>query len=263
MTSNNLHIISVSNHCMVIAKQLKMDDSEVVAALQHLTENNMLLYFQDVMKDIVFAGVHVFFKIFAELYKTPQSACKQSLLFSGTHLETATKHYTNAFFPTSDFIKLFNKLLIVAPYNHDFLIPTWLQLLSSTELYDVCSSASAPNIAVAYIKCPSKGYEYICMLIVFLVTLSSPKWMLLEDKYSGHPVCLYKNCAKYSVEDKYEVTISLVAGVLHVYVNPNKLPLKSDLRIVSSSILQGLEKIKLILNLQQQQSFDFVIFISL
>ena len=101
MISKNLNIISVSKDCMIIAEQLKMDKSATIAALQHLTENNMLLYFRDVMNDVVFASVHIFSKIFSKLYLSSNSA-----IVSKELIDQATKLFAvENFFDKKDFIK--------------------------------------------------------------------------------------------------------------------------------------------------------------
>lgn len=260
MVSRNLNVISVREDCMVIARQLNMNKVTVIAALQHLTDNNILLYFRDVMEDTVFSGLHIFSTIFTKIYKVPPTEDNMhSAIVTETLLNEATSYFVNESFSSRSFIIMFIKLLIMAPYNLNYLIPAKLPLLTSTELHNICSSASDLDTAVACIKCPSKGYEYICMLMVFLLEVPSPKWRILQDKSSGLPVCLYKNCAKYLVGDNYEVTLSFADGVLHVHIKEYKLSLKPDYSAVSLSILQGLEKIKLILNVHQQQSFDFFI----
>ena len=134
--------------------------------------------------------------------------------------------------------------MIIAPYNGKYLIPSRLKLLTKKDLENMSSTATDHNQVVACIKCPSKGYEYNCMLTVFLLTVPAPKWTVLQNKSPGSAVCLNKNCTRFLVEANYEVTISFISGLFKVY-----LPSKQDIfNKVPSSILQGLEKIKLILN---------------
>ena len=251
MTSNNLSVVSVSD-CMGIAKELSMDRPTAIAALEHLTENSMLLYFRDALEDTVFAGMHIFSSIFSELFKTLHSKeNKYSGLVSKADMDKATKYYTSKIISTEDFVTLFSNLMILAPYNNDYILPSQLQLLNERELM----SAVHSSLEAIYIKCPSSGYEYICMLTVFLLTVPSPKWGISKIISSNVPLCLYKNCVKFVIDaGRCAVTITFREGFLEVYV---ELGSESEYSTLFNVILQGLEKIKLSLNRFQHQHFDY------
>ena len=74
ITSTNLRVVSVSEHCMKIGKELNMDRPTVEAALEHLTEHNMILYFKDILPNIAFSGASIFSKILSSLYKQMDSS---------------------------------------------------------------------------------------------------------------------------------------------------------------------------------------------
>lgn len=247
MASRNLKLINVSTDCMAISEQLNMDSSATIAALQHLAENNMLLYFRDIMKDTVFSGVNVFSEIFSVIYQSTDSA-----IISEVILDRATQSFTTERFTKEDFIVMFEKLMIVAPYHADYLIPSRLHFLGKLELKKAFQTS---NKVISCIKCPSKGYEYICMLTVFLLTVPVIKWTVLDDKSSGQHVCLHKNCIKFLVSE-HEVTIAFSDSTFLIDVDES-LPSEDEFSILPT-ILEGLEKVKLILNVPQQQSFEFV-----
>ena len=258
MASNNLDTLSVSKQCMLIAKQLKMDQPTIIAALENLCDNNMLLYFPDILNDEVFSGVHMFSRIFSELFKSFSSEGRQRGIVNQSQLMKAIKGFTSDHLSSQDFIKLFTELMILAPcdeHGEEYIIPCQLQLLTESERKNICSTAVSSNTEVLFFKCPSYGYEYVCMLIVFVLTLpSSKKWEILRSESSGPPVCLYKNSTKLTLKGKYIMTVSFIKGYIEIYVQSLD-ELHQEFSVICETILRGLEKIKL--TLHQHETFEF------
>ena len=255
MAFRNLETLSVSKECMNIAEQLKMDQPTVIAALENLCDNNMLLYFPDALEDTVFSGVHVFSQIFSKLISSKDK--KIVGIVNQFQLMKATEHLSSEFLLSQNLITMFIKLMILAPcdeHGDKYIIPSQLQLLTESERKIICSSAIGPNTEVVIFKCPSYGYEYICMLIVFILTVSSQKWEIFKDNSSGLPVCLYKNTTKLMLKGKCIITVSFISGYIEVYVESLD-KLNQDFSVICETILQGLEKIKHTLN--SHKAFEF------
>ena len=105
--------------------------------------------------------------------------------------------------------------MILAPcdeHGKEYIIPCQFQLLTESERKSICSTAISPNTEVMLFKCPSSGYEYICMLIVYILTVPSQKWEIQD------PVCLYKNSTKLVLKGKYVMTVSFIKGCIEIYV---------------------------------------------
>ena len=117
MTSHNKSAISVSKHTMVIAEKLSIKKPSVEAALEHLTENHIVLYFGDILPDTVFVSVEPFAMIFSELFHKYYSDTHRQPPVAIGHLELTETIKRNAEdnVPVSDFILLFTKLMILAP----------------------------------------------------------------------------------------------------------------------------------------------------
>ena len=237
MVSQNRSTASVSKECMVIARELKMDRSTVEAALDHLMDKNIVLYFKDIMNDVVFLGVHIFSDIFSALNNSQKLA-----IINETDLINATTRYCNNDLSGSDFITLFTKLLIIAPYDSvgNYLIPCLLAPLDESKRMEFFSDS---DLQPAYFKCPSSGNEFMSMLTVFLLTRPKQPWKILLNDLQK-PKCLQNNCVQFSLRQTgYIVTIKFFNGHIEVYVKPHK-----SLNQISTVIFQGLELIKIILN---------------
>lgn len=243
---NRKHTASVLQDCMKIASELNMNRPTVEAALEHLMERNIILYFRDILKDTVFLGVRIFSCIFSAIIEK----CNRHM---GTISQSDFDYATNGIskhVSSSDFFTLFMKLMVIAPYNSSadrkYLMPSLLALLNETTVNEICCDC---DLNPVYFKCPSPGYEFITMLIAFLLNLPSGNWQIREDN-TGYPMCLHKNCVQFIYDGNIVITISFVMGQIEVYAKSQK-----SVSDVSAIILQGFEKIKLTLN--SYNSFTF------
>ncbi len=248
MISHNINAISVSKDAMVIAEKLNMERPTVEAALEHLTENDVVLYFRDILPDTVFVSVNPFSMIFLELLR--ETGGQSRVVLSQSEFTAVVERYTDNYLSVSDFILLFMKLMILAPYKGSYVIPCFLPLLNEMERKEACVTKIEPLL----IKCPSSGYEFIAMLTVYLLTLPNSQWEILDDEFDK-PVFLYKNCIKFlQKEMNCFVTVSFTAEYLEICYH-NSQQDSQNLNQVFIIILHGLEKIKL--RLSSHQHFNF------
>ena len=254
MISNHRSSISVSKEAMVIAEKLELDRPTVEAALEHLTENNIILYFKN---DTVFLSVLMFSRIMSELHELHKSA-----IVNTSDLHIATAMYVNDDLAVDDFISLFIKLMILTPCdkvddvddNVQYLVPSLLTPLGKDQLKEICLDSYVPDLQPVYFKCPSIGNEFITMLTVYLLTHSKRKWKLYLDQYQK-PKCLHKNCVQFILEESScIVTLGFVDGCIKVCAKSYE-ELIPNLDYIPTMIIQGLEKIKVILN--SHQTFNF------
>ena len=248
ITSSNLVILSVEGHCMKIGKLLNMDRPTVEVALQYLSEHNMLLYFKDALPDIVFSGITIFSKIFSSLYDNNKHLDGwQSSVVTRVDLLNEIGVYTNElkYISDKDFIVLFTKLMIMAPFDGDarYIMPSLLQPLNKMDRKTFCENSIDLNLIPMIIKCPSTGNEFISMLISCLLNRS---WIIPRDQ-SGNPMCLYKNCAMLRAEEfQCLVTVAFESPHVEVYVKSDDQKKPTNYHQIASVILQCLEKINII-----------------
>ena len=251
ITSTNLRVVSVSEHCMKIGKELNMSRPAVEAALEHLTEHNMILYFKDILPNIAFSGASIFSKILSSLHKQMDSSKSsigwQSSIITKNDFQHLLGFYTNGseFVSENDFLLLFKDLMILAPFGSDskYIIPFLLQPLNEAEREKICGKAIDLKLVPAIIKCPTAGNQFFSMMISCLLKQS---WIIARDQ-SGNPVCLYKNCATFRASElNCVVTISFISPYIEVYVKSDNKKKPANYHLIASIILQCLEKIKLI-----------------
>ena len=260
--TGGVDILNVSKDCMVIAERLEMDRPTVEAALEHLTEQNLVLYFRDILNDVVFSGINFFSQFFSHLYNTisqkrdPSEETWKLAIINESDLNDIVLNFkhTTQNMSLANYITLFMKLQIMAPSNNAYLLPCVLPNLGKSDINRMHfqeSSLSAPVI----IKCPSTGYEFMCMLVSFLLTWTNYDWQVLLDA-SGAPVTLYKNCIKFVVlSSRCVIVISFSGGNLKVTVEH---PEQESLHLwkVGDIILKGLEMSKVILSCQKNFEFE-------
>ena len=248
IASSNSIILSVERHCTKIGKNLNMDRPTVEVALQYLSEHNMLLYFKDALPDIVFSGITIFSRIFSSLYdKIKHLSGWQSSIVTRVDLLNEIRVYSNKskYISDEDFIILFTKLMIMAPFDGDarYIMPSLLQPLNKMDRKKFCENSIDLNLIPMMIKCPSTGNEFISMLISCLLNRS---WIIPRDQ-SGNPNCLYKNCAMLRAEEfRCLMTVAFESPYVEVYVKSDDQRKPTNYHQIASIILQCLEKINII-----------------
>ena len=170
-------------------------------------------------------------------------------------INTTLERYVEGYVSVSDYTMLFTKLMILAPYRSSYIIPCFLPLLNERERNEACVSDADSEVAPLFIECPSTGYEFISMLSVFLLTQLNEKWEILKDE-SNKPACLYKNCMKFLLKEiNCIVTVSFSEKYIAIYLKCEDKS-RTDFEIIAAVILQGLEKIRLLLNLHKSFTFS-------
>lgn len=243
MVSNNLHAMSVSKDCMIIAKELDMDRPTVEAALEHLTQNNIIVYFGDILNDHVFASMKQFITFFGDLYEY----CSHDRLLQVSDFELIAKKYFEGYLSVHEITMLFKKLLILTPCSSsDYIIPSFLPVVNEGDRKVICEKYS--DGVPLYIECPSAGYEYISMLTVYLLI---NQWKLFEGSN-----ILFKNCiALLDKTTNFIIAISFSGKYIEVHAK-SRIGSYTNFSLISDTILRGLEKIKLLLS-KRHEMFDF------
>jgi hypothetical protein len=253
MTSNSQSTATVSDECMAIAKDLKMDRPTVEAALEHLMDHNIILYFRNILRGAVFLDVQIFFQILDSLFKKSIPRGDQHGSFDKSVFYEIIADLHNNGVSDNNMFTLFTELMIIAPFtNKGYFVPWWLTVLDEKDRKEVCSAALDFHVVPLFCKCPSTGYEFIVMLTAYILNRLDG-WNILQTS-QGHPDCLYKNCVMFNLEDHCVVTISFFSGYIEVYIKSERAV--QNLRNISTTVLQGLEKVKLLMNSHQSFSFD-------
>ena len=122
--------------------------------------------------------------------------------------ERFSAHYIPDLFSPADLIKLFQRLLIIAPLSStEYFMPSLLQMISPEDVIKQLpsSSSSALPLLVHFpAGCAQNGIY--CALVVYLLSKYQWKVALSSD---GTPVCVSRSCIRFQLPGK-PVYITLV-----------------------------------------------------
>lgn len=256
MTKFNCSVIKMSK-LDIIAQKLHMDRPMVEAVLEYLTEQKVLLYFRNILSNIVFSGVNVFSEIFAILHGLTCSRKEwKKAVISQEELSNLIENYAGENISAHDYIKLFRELMILANFDHagaNFILPCLLHPLEES-----CTDPVRDQHSVVFIECPSTGNEYISMLTVFLLSQSNNSWSVSKNS-SGDPLMLHKDCVKFYVKTaQCSVTVSFSSKYVCISIPSISELNEADLNEIGSFVMKGLEKIKIILGSHKTFIFRFL-----
>jgi len=221
------------DECFEAARRLHFDEESFDAALDYLDELNVIFYYRDILRKVVFCDPQVLVDKLSELVKANhqvREGFEEDLRVARTGEwqkfqdhglvtveflaeEAFSKHYVAGLFTPIELVKLFRKLLILADFSEsEYFMPCLLQSLDSKEEAVNCialSSLAAPLVLLFPDSEPLLGV--FCSLMVFLLSsdnhFPSP-WKLLLNSHRT-PVCLYRNCVKFAIP-QYPGTITLL-----------------------------------------------------
>jgi len=234
---------------MIVAKKLNMDRPTAEAALEYLTKYNILIYFPRYQNDTVFVDVNLFSKILSGLYyKNCNKHGWHAAIFDRHDIDEVTSQFTERHLTSNDYITLLEKLMILGQLDSStYLMSCMLVPLSPTHIKSLQSAIFPKQVLL---KCPSVGYEFMSMLVSFLLNQS---WTIFQFQ-SGNPESLHKNCVKfYAKTFQCPVTVSFSEQYLSIFAESEVS--SSKFNEIFTFVLSGLEKVKIILNCHK--SFDF------
>ena len=218
------------DECFAEARKLHFDAESFDAALQYLDKLNIIFYRPKALPSVIFTNRQVLLNKVTELVKESymlrdkdskvmprfgdSRRFRDHALVTLDFLESFNTHYVyedNLFTPL-DLVKLFRVLLIFADFTNsgEYFMPCLLQILSSQEVDNHRSLAATVPLVLHF---PHGGPRLgmFCSLTVFLLSAANQfpsPWKLVVNS-SGTPVCLHRNCIKFTIEG-YPCLISLI-----------------------------------------------------
>ena len=235
--------------CKQAAEQVQLKDEAFTAALNHLAECNILLYYPDVLPDVLFCNPQVLLSIITELVQyrfkllkhpdptKPTSGdwkrFKDYAYITQKLLDEFPGHYYDGVFSSSDLITLFTSHSIMAPVgNEEYLMPALHPELCPRGCQSIRMSGDplpsgdplGPLLSDDPLLIRYKGGCFpngvFCFLVAFL--LNDAQWTVCTKE--GKPKCLYSNSVAFSTSDlPATVTIidSLSYFAVHVVLCPD------------------------------------------
>ena len=204
--------------CKQAAERVQLKDDAFTAALDHFVGCNILLYYRDVLPDVVFCNPQVLLSIISELVQYRYKLVEQPDPTKSTSgdwkrfkdyayitqklLDEFPGHYYDGVFSSSDLIKLFTSHSIMAPVgNGEYLMPALLPELCLRGCQSILLSGdslpSGPLLSGDPLLIRYKGGCFpngvFCFLVAFLLNVA--KWKVCIKE--GKPKCLYSNAVVF------------------------------------------------------------------
>ena len=229
--------------CKQAAERVQLKDEAFTAALNHLAECNILLYYPDVLPDVVFCNPQVLLSIITELvqhrYKllehpdttkpTPGDwkRFKDYAYITQKLLDEFPGHYYDGVFSSSDLIRLFISHSIMAPVSkEEYLMPALLPELCPRGCQSIILSGDplpsgdllGPLLSGDPLLIRYKGGCFpngvFCFLVSFLI--NDAKWTVYTKE--GKPKCLYSNSVAFSTS-QFPATVTIIDNLLYLAVH--------------------------------------------
>eukprot|EP00731_Ephydatia_muelleri_P005748 Em0002g1924a len=210
--------------CKQIAERVQLKDAAFTAALNHFMQCNILLYYPDVLPDVVFCNPQVLLSIITELVQQCYKLLKQPdptkpisghwerfkdyAYLTQKLLDEFPGHYHDGVFSSSDVLKLFaSRSIVAAVGNGEYLMPA---LLPECCLKDIQSDLQSGDPLLIRFKEGCYPNGVFCFLVAYL--LNHSKWTVcMKD---GKPKCLYSNSVAFSASE-IPATITIMDTLSH------------------------------------------------
>ena len=238
--------------CKQAAERIQLRDEAFTAALSHLAECNIILYYKDTLPGVVFSNPQVLLSIITELVQHRYKLLEQPDQTKSTSgdwirfkdyayitqklLDGFPGHYYKGVFSSSDLIKLFTSHSIMAPVgNGEYLMPALLPELCLRGCESILMSgdplpsgnplgpllSDAPLLIRYKEGCFPNGV--FCFLVSFL--LSHAKWTVCTKEEK--PKCLYSNSVAFSAfgfPARVTIIDNLKYFAVHIVLNHDGCP---------------------------------------
>ena len=242
--------------CVCLASELKMNPQTLRAALEYFDKLNILLYFPQILPNVVFTNSQVIvdkvteiveFSFYLRGLEEENSERQQwsdfvnyGIISRRMLTELFPKHFIDHLFTVDELLYLFQHLLIVAQLNyHDFLMPAVLPEIPAAYLSRWQPSSLTPVLIYFPDGCAPGGA--FCCLSVYLI--SKCGWRIADT--------FYRNRLKFELENyPANVTLTLIDRFQYfqVYLQGPPTLIHSICKWVVASISTGLDKACVALN---------------
>ena len=213
--------------CLRVARKLHLSVEEFDAALDHLSQLNLILYYRRLLPDAVFTDAQVIVDKVTELVQysyTLQCKPDKRTVTSGELLEFRDegvitlkllkkfrRHYVSDLFSPSDLISVLEDQLIIAHISEGkYFMPSLLLDLPGEQLERHRVEPSSPAAPfVIYFPGGLAPCGVFCALVSSLLSPLNPlHWQLLPSPTNlVRPACVARNCIEFKLPDGYPVAL--------------------------------------------------------
>ncbi len=224
-------VIHISDTCGIQPGQQLKD------ALAYLHKSNLLIYFSDILPNFIFEDVSLLMSLLISLIGNIRSTG----LLTYANFYDVQGVYDSAF-THDNAIKLLKGLCLLSQISsHQFLMPCVLiTLLSPQDLSNYCKE---PRDSCLVVQHPM-ATNVFGFLICFVTSQENSDfwpWRIRTDLNKGDPVCVYKNCAQFSLPG-YDCTITLFAYSSSIKIYTEYKDYQPPLSLIKTTVILGIEK---------------------
>ena len=237
LSSSDDGILSIIQ-CQTYAKELQLEGESFSAALHHLIEHNIFLYFPKVLPQTVFCNPQVVLDKVTELVKYHHKLLDDpdekipadgNLVKFKNHglvwVELLSKFHTcykEGLFTPQDMLKLLVSVHAIAKVTEDgkYLMPALLSSRDASEVIDYIHHGS--SLVIRFVSgCNPSGM--FCCLVAHLLSQSnvSSPWKVCTK--GGTPVHLYRNFISFTRKGTQAI-VTLVDMLSYIIIHVNKYP---------------------------------------
>ena len=256
------------NECLEVARRLHFDESTLEAALMYLDELSLILYYPDILPDLVFTNPQVLLDKVSELVKVHHDLRKCARLTAGdkhwkeffSHAlvtvellsqEDFKEHYVPSLFMPENLLKLCRKLLIFANFaNGKYFVPCLLRMLGRDDVskYRLSHDYHLTPLVLHFTDGPPRRGIF-CALLCFLTSpenyFPGPWKLKMPSAGSVTPTCLHRNCVQFTIPGvKVPCTVTLIDTLLQfeVHVKVSKPAACKVCPTIKRAVTAGLQK---------------------
>ena len=255
------------NECFEVARRLHFDESTLEAALMYLDELSLILYYPDILPDLVFTNPQVLLDKVSELVKFHHNLMKCCGLASGDKAwqeffhhalvtveflsqEDFKEHYVPGLFMPENLLTLCRKLFIFAHFSEGkFFVPCLLRMLGHDHVskYHLSHDYHLTPLVLHFTDGPPRRGIF-CAVLCFL---TSPEnhfpgpWKLKMPAGSVTPTCLHRNCVQFTIPGvKVPCAVTFIDTLLQfeVHVKVSKSAACKVCPTIKRAITAGLQK---------------------
>ncbi len=182
-------VIHISNTCGIESGQQLKD------ALAYLHKSGLLIYFRDILPNVIFGDVSLLMSLMISLLEK----IKYTGLLTDADFHAVQDVY-DSIFTYDNAIKLLKGLCVLSQISsHQFLMPCVLTTpLSPQDLSNYCKEPKDSYLVVQHLK----AINVFGFLTCFVTSQDSSDfwpWKILTNPNTGDPVCMFTNCAQFSL----------------------------------------------------------------
>ena len=251
--------------CKVCAKRFHIEGDMFSAALHHLIEHNVFLYYPEVLRQTVFCDPQIVLTKVTELVQyhhklrdSPEEglAVRGCLIMFRDHgllsvelLKKFPKHYKEGLFTPQDLVKLLmSRGAIAMIRDGEYLMPALLPHLDSTQVSKYLERGASMMIRFPHGYIPNGLF---CCLVALLLSSS---WKVCMD--GNQPVCLYRNCITLIQRGTPEnVTLVDMFSYIGVHIDEASIMVRRGIRCLVHSGIKSAYSVLKYHNVQLEDAF--------